>query len=454
MKIIVLGAGKVGSNIAKNLSVQSYDVCVIDKAVSKLKKLQSEYDLAIVSGHASHPDVLKKAGIDSDTILISVTNDDEVNIVACQIAKQIFDVKKTICRLSDSSYIENISAFGKEMIDIPISPELEVTDHIIELIDHPGAELIETFADGKVKLVSVKAKKGGKLVNRELKSLKNDIPDIDTFVPTIYRKNKAIVPDGNTVIKENDQVYFLSTEKNIDSILKEMRDQTADSSRIMIVGGGMIGFSLASSLENNYKVKVLETSLERCETLSKDLNKTIVLNGDGSDEELLRSENIENIDVFCALTDDDETNIMSAFLAKKLGASKTLIILNNYAYINILPKSFVDLALSPQRMTVSLVMQHLSSADLPQEVLLNMTSGAEALEGVIHNNHTTKDLFGKTYKDLPLPKNAVLGAIVRDGSIFTPSKNINVEMNDHIIVFINGKTDKDQIESLFSNQIN
>tara|TARA_A100001388_G_scaffold106604_1_gene78126 strand:- start:5461 stop:6825 length:1365 start_codon:yes stop_codon:yes gene_type:complete len=454
MKIIVLGAGKVGSNIAKNLSVQSYDICVVDKAVSKLKKLQSEYDLAIVSGHASHPDVLKKAGIDSDTILISVTNDDEVNIVACQIAKQIFDVKKTICRLSDSSYIKNLSAFGKEMIDIPISPELEVTDHIIELIDHPGAELIETFADGKVKLVSVKAKRGGKLVNRELKSIKNDIPDIDTFVPTIYRKNKAIVPDGNTVIKENDQVYFLSAEKNIDSILKEMRDQNVDSSRIMIVGGGMIGSSLASSLENKYKVKVLETSLERCEMLSKDLNKAIVLNGDGSDEELLRSENIENIDVFCALTDDDETNIMSAFLAKKLGAKKTLIILNNYAYINILPKSFVDLALSPQRMTVSLVMQHLSSADLPQEVLLNMTSGAEALEGVIHNNHKTKDLFGKTYRDLPLPENAVLGAIVRNGSIFTPSKNINVEMNDHIIVFINGKTDKDQIEALFSNQIN
>ena len=454
MKIIVLGAGKVGSNIAKNLSVQSYDICVVDKAVSKLKKLQSEYDLAIVSGHASHPDVLKKAGIDSDTILISVTNDDEVNIVACQIAKQIFDVKKTICRLSDSSYIKNLSAFGKEMIDIPISPELEVTDHIIELIDHPGAELIETFADGKVKLVSVKAKRGGKLVNRELKSIKNDIPDIDTFVPTIYRKNKAIVPDGNTVIKENDQVYFLSAEKNIDSILKEMRDQNVDSSRIMIVGGGMIGSSLASSLENKYKVKVLETSLERCEMLSKDLNKAIVLNGDGSDEELLRSENIENIDVFCALTDDDETNIMSAFLAKKLGARKTLIILNNYAYINILPKSFVDLALSPQRMTVSLVMQHLSSADLPQEVLLNMTSGAEALEGVIHNNHKTKDLFGKTYRDLPLPENAVLGAIVRNGSIFTPSKNINVEMNDHIIVFINGKTDKDQIEALFSNQIN
>ena len=222
----------------------------------------------------------------------------------------------------------------------------------------------------------------------------------------------------------------------------------------MIVGGGMIGSSLASSLENKYKVKVLETSLERCEMLSKDLNKAIVLNGDGSDEELLRSENIENIDVFCALTDDDETNIMSAFLAKKLGAKKTLIILNNYAYINILPKSFVDLALSPQRMTVSLVMQHLSSADLPQEVLLNMTSGAEALEGVIHNNHKTKDLFGKTYRDLPLPENAVLGAIVRNGSIFTPSKNINVEMDDHIIVFINGKTDKDQIEALFSNQIN
>ena len=203
------------------------------------------------------------------------------------------------------------------------------------------------------------------------------------------------------------------------------------------------------TLEKNYKVKVLEQDHTKCESIAKDLNKAIVLKGSGSDEELLRSENIENIDVFCALTNDDETNIMSAFLAKKLGAKKTLIILNNYSYINILPKSFVDLPLSPQRMTVSLVMQHLTSVDMPQEVLLKMNSGVEALEGVIHFNNDTKDLFGSKYVLLPLPENSVLGSIYRNGKNIIPSDDLTIERDDHLIVFINGKTDKSQIEKLF-----
>jgi len=206
---------------------------------------------------------------------------------------------------------------------------------------------------------------------------------------------------------------------------------------------------LAMTLEKNYKVKVLEQDHTKCESIAKDLNKAIVLKGSGSDEELLRSENIENIDVFCALTNDDETNIMSAFLAKKLGAKKTLIILNNYSYINILPKSFVDLPLSPQRMTVSLVMQHLTSVDMPQEVLLKMNSGVEALEGVIHFNNDTKDLFGSKYTLLPLPENSVLGSIYRNGKNIIPSDDLAIERDDHLIVFINGKTDKSQIEKLF-----
>ena len=449
MNILVLGAGKVGRNIAKNLARQTFDVCIVDVDIERLKSIQEDHDLAIVQGHASSPEVLKKAGANIETVVLAVTNDDEVNIVACQLAKKIFNVSKTICRLSDYTYIENLDALGKDNIDVAISPELEVTQHIVDLINHPGAEQIESFAEGKVKLVSVKAKKDGKLVNRELKSIKSDLPDIDTFVPTIFRKNKPVVPDGSTVIKENDEVYFLSSEENIDKIVNELRDQGDTTSRIMIVGGGRIGLSLAMNLEKHYKVKVLEQDHTKCESIAKDLSKAIVLKGSGSDEELLRSENIENIDVFCALTNDDETNIMSAFLAKKLGAKKTLIILNNYSYINILPKSFVDLPLSPQRMTVSLVMQHLTSVDMPQEVLLKMNSGVEALEGVIHFNNDTKDLFGSKYTLLPLPENSVLGSIYRNGKNIIPSDDLAIERDDHLIVFINGKTDKSQIEKLF-----
>ena len=449
MNILVLGAGKVGRNIAKNLARQTFDVSIVDIDIERLKSIQEDHDLAIVQGHASSPEVLKKAGANTGTVVLAVTNNDEVNIVACQLSKKLFNVSKTICRLSDYTYIENLDALGKDNIDVAISPELEVTQHIVDLINHPGAEQIESFADGKVKLVSVKAKKDGKLVNRELKSIKSDLPNIDTFVPTIFRKNKPVVPDGNTVIKENDEVYFLSSEENIDKIVNELRDQGDTTSRIMIVGGGRIGLSLAMTLEKNYKVKVLEQDHRKCESIAKDLDKAIVLKGSGSDEELLRSENIENIDVFCALTNDDETNIMSAFLAKKLGAKKTLIVLNNYSYINILPKSFVDLPLSPQRMTVSLVMQHLTSVDMPQEVLLKMNSEVEALEGIIHFNNDTKDLFGSKYSQLPLPENSVLGSIYRNGRNTIPSDDLIIEKDDHLIVFINGKTDKSQIEKLF-----
>ena len=449
MKILILGAGRVGSSLASTLSRQEYEVSIVDLNKDKLLRLQEDYDLATEIGHASHPITLEKAGADENTILLAVTNSDECNITSCQIAKSKFNVKKTICRLSDSSYLESLEAFGEKNIDIAIGPENEVTEHLVDLIKHPGAEQIESFANGSIKVVSVKAKKDGKLVNRELKSIKSDLPDIDTFVPTIFRKNKPVVPDGSTVIKENDEVYFLSSEENIDKIVNELRDQGDTTSRIMIVGGGRIGLSLAMTLEKHYKVKVLEQDHTKCESIAKDLNKAIVLKGSGSDEELLRSENIENIDVFCALTNDDETNIMSAFLAKKLGAKKTLIILNNYSYINILPKSFVDLPLSPQRMTVSLVMQHLTSVDMPQEVLLKMNSGVEALEGVIHFNNDTKDLFGSKYTLLPLPENSVLGSIYRNGKNIIPSDDLTIERDDHLIVFINGKTDKSQIEKLF-----
>ena len=231
-------------------------------------RLQEEYDLATVIGHASYPKTLQKAGADSDTILLAVTSSDECNLAACQIAKIKFNVQKTICRLSGPSYLDSLDAFGDGNIDIAIGPENEVTNHLIDLIKHPGADQIESFANGALKVVSVKAKKDGMLVNRELKSIKSDMPDTETFVPAIYRKNKPFIPDGKTIIKENDEIYFLAEEGDIDKGVQEMRLQEESSSRIMIIGGGRIGFALARSLENDYKIKVIESNQDRCEYLS------------------------------------------------------------------------------------------------------------------------------------------------------------------------------------------
>ena len=449
MKILILGAGRVGSSLASTLSKQQYEVSIVDLNKNRLQRLQEDLDLATEVGHGSYPSTLKKVGADEETILLAVTNSDECNITSCQIAKSKFNVKKTICRLSDASYLNSLSAFGENNIDIAISPENEVTEHLVDLIKHPGAEQIESFANGSIKVVSVKAKKDGMLVNRELKSIESDMPDTNTFVPAIYRKGKPLIPDGKTIIKENDEIYFLAAESDIDSVVQEMRLQDNSSSRMMIVGGGKIGFALAKALEENYKIKIIDPSEDRCEIISNKLNRTIVLKGEGSDEELLKSENIENIDIFCSLTNDDETNIMSAFLAKKLGAKKTIIIVNNYTYINILPKNFVDIALSPQRLTVSMVLQHLAKGDVPQEVMLKMQSGAEAIEGIIHKNKFTENFFDRPISEIPLPKSCVIAAVIRQNEIFMHSKNLLLKPNDKIIVFILGKTEKENIDNLF-----
>ena len=449
MKILILGAGRVGSSLASTLSKQQYEVSIVDLNKDRLQRLQEDLDLATEVGHVSYPSTLKKVGADEETILLAVTNSDECNITSCQIAKSKFNVKKTICRLSDASYLDSLNAFGENNIDIAISPENEVTEHLVDLIKHPGAEQIESFANGSIKVVSVKAKKDGMLVNRELKSIESDMPDTSTFVPAIYRKGKPLIPDGKTIIKENDEIYFLAAESDIDSVVQEMRLQDNSSSRMMIVGGGKIGFALAKALEENYKIKIIDPSEDRCEIISNKLNRTIVLKGEGSDEELLKSENIENIDIFCSLTNDDETNIMSAFLAKKLGAKKTIIIVNNYTYINILPKNFVDIALSPQRLTVSMVLQHLAEGDVPQEVMLKMQSGAEAIEGIIHKNKFTENFFDRPISEIPLPKNCVIAAVIRQDEIFMHSKNLLLKPNDKIIVFILGKTEKENIDNLF-----
>jgi len=448
MKIVILGAGRIGGSLARNLSNSNYEVCIVDENKNKLSDLEDKLDIMTVEGHASQLSTLKKSGLDEETIIIAVTSNDEVNIVACQIAKKVFNVKKTICRFKDNSYFEQLGIFGDGVIDIPISPEDEITSYLKELIDHPGAGQIETFANGKVKLVSVKAKKKGKLVGRELKGIKDDMPDVDAFIAAIYRKGHPFIPSGDTVIKENDEIYFISSESDIGSIVDEFRDHEEQYSRIMIVGGGKVGFSLAKHLEKSYNVKLIDSNTERCMTLSKELDKTIVLNGSATDETLLKRENISNIDIFCALTDDDETNVMSSLLAKKMGAKKTMIILNNPSYLGLVP-GFIDIYIAPYRLTVSSVLQDLRESDVAQDVILKVNTGAEAIEGIVHANEFTSPLFGKPIKDIPLPEGSAIAAIIRHGELIMPSSTVELTLNDHLVIFLSDKNKVVEVEVLF-----
>ena len=448
MKIVILGAGRIGGSLARNLSNSNYEVCIVDENKNKLSDLEDKLDIMTVEGHASQLSTLKKSGLDEETIIIAVTSNDEVNIVACQIAKKVFNVKKTICRFKDNSYFEQLGIFGDGVIDIPISPEDEITSYLKELIDHPGAGQIETFANGKVKLVSVKAKKKGKLVGRELKGIKDDMPGVDAFIAAIYRKGHPFIPSGDTVIKENDEIYFISSESDIGSIVDEFRDHEEQYSRIMIVGGGKVGFSLAKHLEKSYNVKLIDSNTERCMTLSKELDKTIVLNGSATDETLLKRENISNIDIFCALTDDDETNVMSSLLAKKMGAKKTMIILNNPSYLGLVP-GFIDIYIAPYRLTVSSVLQDLRESDVAQDVILKVNTGAEAIEGIVHANEFTSPLFGKPIKDIPLPEGSAIAAIIRHGELVMPSSTVELTLNDHLVIFLSDKNKVGEVEVLF-----
>ena len=448
MKVLILGAGRVGGSLASSLVNSNCDVSIVDLDKSTLSELEDKLDILTVEGHASHPISIKKAGADDSTTVIAVTSDDEVNLIACQVAKRNFKVKKTICRLSEKSYSENLDIFGENIVDIVISPETEVMNHLKELINHPGTEQIEKFADGKVNLVSVKAKKKGKLVGRELKGIKEDMPDTDAFVASIYRKGKPFIPSGETVIKDGDEIYFVSSATNIDQIVNEFREKIDIYSRIMIVGGGKIGYSLAKELETNYKIKIIDSDKQKCKELSKKLDKTIVLSGSATDEDLLKSENISNIDIFCALTDDDETNLMSSLLAKKMGAKKTMIILNNQSYLGLVP-GFIDIYIAPYRLTVSSVLQDLRESDVTQDVLLKMDTGAEAIEGVVHANEFTSSLFGKSLKEIPLPEGASIGAVVRHGELLMPGSAVELSINDHLIIFLANKDMVSEVEVLF-----
>tara|TARA_Y100000739_G_C20598576_1_gene461713 strand:+ start:972 stop:2324 length:1353 start_codon:yes stop_codon:yes gene_type:complete len=448
MKVLILGAGRVGGNLARALVNNNYDVAIIDQDKNALNALEEKLDIMTIEGYASHSLSIKKSGADDSTTVIAVTSNDEVNIIACQIAKKLFNVKKTICRITDSSYGDEVDIFSENAIDIVISPENEVKNHLKDLIIHPGADQIEKFADGKVNLVSVKAKKKGKLVGRELRGIKDDMPETDAFVASIYRKGKPFIPTGETVIKENDEVYFVSSEKNTDQIVDEFRDNEESYSRVMIVGGGKIGFSLAKEIENEYKTKLVESNEEKCTELSKKLDKTIVLHGSATDEDLLKSESISNIDIFCALTDDDETNLMSSLLAKKMGAKKTMIILNNPSYLGLVP-GFIDIYIAPYRLTVSSVLQDLRDSDVTQDVLLKMDTGAEAVEGVVHANEYTTPLFGKSIKEINLPEGASIGAVVRHGELIMPESEVELCLNDHLIIFLANKDMMSEVEVLF-----
>ncbi len=451
MKIIILGAGQVGGTLAENLASEANDITVVDTDSSRLRELQDRLDIRTVEGKASYPSVLDQASAQDADMLIAVTNSDEVNMIACQVAQTLFNTPTKIARVREHDYLKkNQSIFGDKAIpvDVLISPEELVTKHIKRLIQHPGALQVLDFAEGQAQLVAVKAYYGGPLVGREISYLRTHMPAVDTRVAAIFRQGAPIIPKGDTVIEADDEVFFIAARKDIRAVMSELRRLDRPYRRIMIAGGGNIGARLAGSIENDYQVKIIERSIQRCNSLARRLNNTIVLNGSASDRELLLEENIEDTDVFCALTNDDEANIMASMLAKRLGARTVMTLINNPAYVDLVQGGAIDIAISPQQTTIGALLTHVRRGDVAAAHSLRR-GAAEALEAVAHGDERSSKVVGKTIEEINLPPGTTIGAIIRNDEVLIAHDDVVVENGDHVVLFLVDKKRISDVERLF-----
>lgn len=450
MKIIILGANQVGSTLAETLANEANDITVVDEDTEKLRELKDHIDISTVTGHASLPDVLERAGGQDADMIIAVTESDEINMVACRVAYSLFQTPKKICRIRAASYLDTDKLFGQHgiAVDTVISPELIVSSDIERLLDLPGSLQVLDFADGKVQLVAVKAYYGGPLVGQEIRLLRQHMPSVDTRVAAIFRKDRPIIPEGSTVIEADDEVFFVAAQKDIRACMSELRRMDRPYKRLMIAGGGNIGMRLAESVENRYQVKIIERNPERCSLISETLNHAIVLNGEASQRDLLIEENISDTDVFLALTNDDEANIMSSLLAKRLGAKKVMTLINNSAYVDLVQGGEIDIAISPQQATIGKLLAHVRRGDVVNVHSLRR-GAAEAMEAIAHGDEASSKVVGRAIEDIDLPEGTTIGAIVRNDEVLIAHDRTVVEPDDHVILFLVDRKRIPEVERLF-----
>lgn len=450
MKIIILGAGQVGSSVAHNLASEFNDITVVDANSRILLELQDRLDIRTVVGHGAHPDVLQRAGAEDADMIIAVTNSDETNMIACQVAYTLFHTPTKIARVRAAEFLSQPRLFSQDAlpIDVLISPEQLVTDYVQRLIDYPGALQVLDFADGKVQLVAVRAYYDGPLVGQELRALRDHMPKAKARVAAIFRRGRPIMPEGDTVIEVDDEVFFVAARSDIRAVMGELRREDRPIKRVILAGGGNIGMRLAQALEGRYQVKLIDRNPERTRMLSESLENTIVLLGDAADEELLLEENIENTDVFCALTNDEEANILSAMLAKRLGARKVMSLINRAAYVDLVQSEAIDIALSPQQATIGSLLTYVRRGDVVAVHSLRR-GAAEAIEAVAHGDPKTSKVVGRALQDIKLPAGTTIGAIVRGDEVIIVHHDTVIESGDHVILFLVDKRRVVDVERLF-----
>jgi trk system potassium uptake protein TrkA len=466
MRILILGAGRVGESVAESLVSERNEITVIDSDPARLQVLQDRLDLRGVVGNGIQPSVLRDAGIEDADMLISCAPMDETNLVACKVAHDLFNVPTTIARIRSPEFQNGTPMLGKDgfAVDQVLCPEESVTTYIRKLIVHPEALQVLEFAHGLVSLIAVRALAGGPLVQHSLAEIPTLVPGAEMRIVAIYRQDKVLTSlEGSTRIEPGDEVFVLAATADIRTVLGAVRPHDRAVKRVMIAGGGKVGLRLARQIHGEYQVKIIESSRARCEYLATQLPPgVLVLNGDSTDEELMADENVDEMDLFLALTSDDEDNIMSCLLAKRLGARRVLALINRRAYADLVQGTQIDIAISPAHAVIGELLAYVRRGDV--EAVHSLRRGAaEALEAIVRGDRKTCRMAGRRIEEIGLPRGAQVGAIVRglhrpDGSeagddtqarVIMAHHDTVIEPNDHVIVFVPRKRMVREVEKLF-----
>lgn len=431
MRVIIVGAGEVGYQIAKFLSAEFLDVVLIDKDRNKLRRIVEEIDVAVIEGEGGDPSALKEAEASKADIILAVTDSDETNMIACLLAKAMFGIPRKIARIRNPEYFNNEKLLSRQNLDIDpaINPELEIAKAIIRLLQVPDATDVEEFEGGLVKVIGFKVTGESPLLGKSLKKLGATM-EKKFLIGIIVREDRAIIPSGNDVIRKGDIIYMPMKKDEVEQTVKLLGMATKPAKKVMILGGGRTGYYIASAIETKAEVKIIEKNAERCKYLSQNLKRTLVLHGDGAEQKILMEENIADMDAFLAVSNNDELNIMVSLLAKKFGVRNTIAIVNKTDYMPLAHSLGLQAVLSPRLITASTILRYVRRGDI-----LSLTAIAEAKAEIIEGRIGKKSpLIGKTL-DKAQPQASIIGAVIRNQELIIPSGSDMILEGDKLIIF-------------------
>lgn len=452
MRVIICGAGQVGLSIATYLTREDNDVTLIDNDAEKIAQASSDLDARCIRGLASSPDVLSSAGASNADMLIAVTNSDEVNMLACQVGHSLFNIPKKIARIRNQAYLDpawaNLFSRSHMPIDVIISPEVEIANSILQRLIVPGTTNVALLADGRIYLVGVNVPAKSPVGNVQLRQLATLFPDLSLVIGSIRRNGELIVPKGYDRLETGDEVFFFTDTLQINRALAAFGHEEKQARNIVMIGGGNVGYYLASKLTSQFpqiNLKIIEHNKERALFLAEKLPKVTVLQGDALHHDLMEEANIAQAETVITTTNDDEANLLGAALAKKMGAQRAIALVNGSAYSSLTSSLGIDAVVSPRASTVSTIMRHVRRGRI--KALHTLEDGyAEVIEAEVSE---TSHMTNKAIEDLDLPDEVRLGAIIRDGKIMAMSHDLVIKAHDHVIVLTSADQVR-QVEKLFT----